>query len=418
MKKKIVTSLVLALSVASILTGCGGGSKYYGSSTDNAVSSNTSSGGGYYEDYYDGYYDDYYYDSDYDYSYDGSGEFGADNVDVSESASQSQTVDTSRKLIKTVNMEVETLEYDNLLYAITDQVNVCGGYIENSYTNNGSVYSYYKNNKYGTMTIRIPADRLDEFLNSFSPLCNVLNKSEGVEDVTLTYVDLESRKNALLIEEQRLLELLETAEYLEDMLTIESRLTDIRYQLESMESQLRTYDNKINYSTVYLSINEVKEITPEPEPEPETAWQRISEGFMKSLQSLGHGLSEFGIWFVVKLPFLLLWALIIFAHVMIIRGIIRFNVKKNRKRREEAKKAQLHAMGIDVDAQQNNPYEITVDSNEKATVINQENSANTSVNASENAEVTTEDNKQTTADNKQNTETSEIVNEETKETNA
>ena len=102
---------------------------------------------------------------------------------------------------------------------------------------------------------------------------------------------------------------------------------------------------------------------------------------------------------------------------MIIRGIIRFNVKKNRKRREEAKKAQLRAMGVDVDAQQNNPYEITVDSNGQATVTNQENSANTSENTLENAEVTTEDNKQTAVNNKQNTETSEIVNEETKETN-
>jgi len=101
-----------------------------------------------------------------------------------------------------------------------------------------------------------------------------------------------------------------------------------------MERGIRTYDNKINYSTVYIGIKEVKEITPEPEPEPETAWERISAGFADSINGLGHGLSEIGIWFIIKLPYLLLWAAIIVAHVFVIRAIVRFNIKKNRMRAE------------------------------------------------------------------------------------
>ena len=69
--------------------------------------------------------------------------------------------------------------------------------------------------------------------------------------MTLQYVDLESHKKALTTEQDRLIELMEQAETVEDIITIEGRLSEVRYQLESMESQLRTYDNKIDYSTVY-----------------------------------------------------------------------------------------------------------------------------------------------------------------------
>ena len=92
---------------------------------------------------------------------------------------------------------------------------------------------------------------------------NITYRQENVEDVTLDYVDVESRKKMLETEQQRLLELLETAESLDDILTIESRLTEVQYELDSKESQLRTYDNQIDYSTVYLDINEVVRYTPQ-----------------------------------------------------------------------------------------------------------------------------------------------------------
>mgnify|MGYP002226154573 CR=1 FL=1 len=80
--------------------------------------------------------------------------------------------------------------------------------------------------------------------------------------MTLTYVDLQSHRDALQTEQERLLQLLEQAESIEDIITIEQRLSDVRYQLESMESQLRSYDNQVDYSTVYLYIDEVEVYTP------------------------------------------------------------------------------------------------------------------------------------------------------------
>lgn len=257
-------------------------------------------------------------------------------ADTAGGTAPAQVVDNSayfeeRKLIKTVNLQVETQEFDAMLASIEEQVENLGGYIESMNTYNGSRYSDRQSSRNSSLTVRIPKQQLSGFVNAISEAGNVINRSENVEDVTLAYVDMESRRNSLKTEQERLQELLEAADSLEDILTIEERLSTVRYQLESMESQLRTYDNKVDFSTVYMNIQEVKELTPVEE---ETAWERISNGFMDSLINVRDGLVNFFVWFVVSLPYLAIWAIVIFAIVMIIRRLVR------RSRRKKAEKVQ------------------------------------------------------------------------------
>jgi uncharacterized protein YhaN len=191
----------------------------------------------------------------------------------------------------------------------------------------------------------MPKDKLDTFLASVSEQTNVVSISENVEDVTLQYVDMESHKKALLTEQERLLELLEKAETVEDIISIEDRLSEVRYQIESMESQLRTYDNKIDYSTVYLSIDEVEQYSPS---EGETVGERIRNGFMDSLEGVKDGLAEFAIWLVIKLPYLVVWAVIIAVDVFIFQEI------RKHIRKKHAQKAA--APGLNPYVQPESPY--------------------------------------------------------------
>ena len=241
---------------------------------------------------------------------------------VSEEAADTAVAD--RKLIKTVNMDVETREYDKLLSAVENKVTELGGYIESLDAYNGSTYYSYRSTRNANLTIRIPKDRLEEFQNTVSELGNVTSRSENVQDVTLTYVDLQSHRDALRTEQERLLQLLEQAESVEDIITIEQRLSDVRYQLESMESQLRSYDN--------LYIDEVEVYTPVEE---ETVWERISTGFVDSLKNIGEGLKEAAIWFVIHIPYLVIWAIVIAVIVLILKKIKK---RTKRIRTEEQKK--------------------------------------------------------------------------------
>ncbi len=269
--------------------------------------------------------------------YDGG--FGTDTAESAEAADNTVTEEgavsvttTERKLIKNVDMNVETREYDKLLSAVENKVTELGGYIESLDAYNGSSYYNYRSTRNANMTIRIPKERLEEFLNTVSDLGNVTSRSENVQDVTLTYVDLQSHRDALQTEQERLLQLLEQAESIEDIITIEQRLSDVRYQLESMESQLRSYDNQVDYSTVYLYIDEVEVYTPVEE---ETAWERISTGFLDSLKSIGEGMKEAAIWFVIHIPYLVIWAIVIAVIVLILKKIRK---RTKRIRAEEQKK--------------------------------------------------------------------------------
>lgn len=245
---------------------------------------------------------------------------GTESVEIKES---------QRKLIRNVNLDVETENFDALMSSVSEKTQALGGYIENSRVYNGS--SYYDEQRNADLTLRIPAENLDTFLSAVSETCNVISQNESVEDVTLQYVDMKSRKEALETEQDRLLELLEQAETVEDIITIESRLSEVRYQLESMESQLRTLDNQVSYSTVYLYIQEVKRYTPVKE---RSTWEKIADGFVESLYDVGEGICDFFINLIVHIPYLVVWAVVIIVIVFVIRGFRSF-LKKRKLKKEE-----------------------------------------------------------------------------------
>ncbi len=235
---------------------------------------------------------------------------------------------TNRKLITTVDITAETEDLDTTVSNVTSKVKALGGYIESSNINNGTSYSNYSNRS-ANITARIPAVKLDEFVESVESGNNITRKSVNVNDVTLTYVDIESKKNSLRTEEKRLLEIMESAETVEDIITIEDKLANVRYELESIESQLRSYDNLVDYSTVYLSIEEVKTFTP---VEKEGAFARMGKGFLSSLRDVSEGFVEFCVWAVSHIPQLIVLVIVVCVFVLIGRAMIKGSRKRKAKK--------------------------------------------------------------------------------------
>ncbi|MHB8130569.1 MAG: DUF4349 domain-containing protein [Mobilitalea sp.] len=230
------------------------------------------------------------------------------------------------KIIRRFMLEVETQEFDSLITKIDSEIGRLGGYVENSKISGKPIY-YNNEARYGSIVVRIPRDKVDEFVSVVEEEANVVNNQESTENVTLQYTDMESRKKSLEIEQERLFVLLEKAVTLENVITLESRLSEIRYELQSYETQLRTYDNLVEYSTVTLSIQEVERMTPVIE-EKQSVGDRIKNGFNDSIYDLSEGFKNFFVWFVVNIPYLLIWAVIIIVTVIVIR---RYFKKKYRK---------------------------------------------------------------------------------------
>ena len=233
----------------------------------------------------------------------------------------------NRKWIVTVNLTAETDDLDALRAALDGKIAALNGYVENQSVYNGSTYQSSRRYRSANLTIRVPADRIDAFLQDVGGLANIVRQSKSVEDVTLSYTATESRLKALETEETRLLELLSQAENMSDLLEIEQRLSEVRYELENYGSQKRLYDNQIDYATVYLAIEEVQEYTPVEEP---TLWERISKGFKDNLKGVGDDLLDVLVWFIVSLPYLVVFAIVVVLVVMIVKRI---------RRRRKAKKA-------------------------------------------------------------------------------
>lgn len=235
-----------------------------------------------------------------------------------------RNVSEGRKLIRNVDMSVETEQFDSLMKKIPEKVEELGGYTENLSTS-GTMLSNENKRKQGNIIARIPADHLDSFVEEIEGFSNVYRKNEWVEDVTLQYVDAESRKKSLEIELERLLELMGQAENIESVIAIETRLSEIRYELENYGSQLRVFDNLIEYSTVTINIEEVQRLTPKKE---EGAFKRISQGFLTSLDNIGYGLKEGAIGFLIILPYLFIIGAFITAVILIIVWGVRRAGKK------------------------------------------------------------------------------------------
>ena len=248
-------------------------------------------------------------------------------------SSSTEKMPTGQKLIRRVNIDAETEDLDALLVQLQAQIGTSGGYIESQNLYNGSSYSNYRNRN-ANLTIRIPADKLDGFVVQLKDASNVVNYSESQEDVTLTYVSTESRIQALETEQARLLELLAQAQNMSDLLEIEARLTDVRYELESVTSQLLVLANKVDYATVNLYISQVKVYT---EVEEQTVWQRIASGFKQNLKNLGNGVVNFFVWIVTYSPQIVLSAALIAGGRFLLR---RLKAKKCncRKKKEEGSK--------------------------------------------------------------------------------
>lgn len=224
------------------------------------------------------------------------------------------------KIIRTFFLDVETQEFDTLITRLDSELDRLAGYVESSKISGRSIYDR-EGARRASITARIPRDKVDEFVNTVGERANVIDKQESSENVTLKYADIESRKKSLQIEQERLFALLEKADSLDSIVILESRLSEIRYELQNYESTLRTYDNKVEYSTVSLSIQEVEKLTAKVEIK-QTVGTRIKNGFQDTMYDISDGLQNFIVWFVVNLPYLLIWSAIIAAVVIIIRRIV------------------------------------------------------------------------------------------------
>ncbi|MBQ2388991.1 MAG: DUF4349 domain-containing protein [Clostridia bacterium] len=305
-KRRIINTLPILVAVIAVtfIAGAVGNSK-----RDTTLKEEAGSNRGDYYNYSSSIKEEVAFDAIFDMESD-EGFKGTESV----TTDQSQTTD--RKIIKTANMSAETKNFDEFLSIVEGYLSEKGGYIENKETNNNTDFSGRK----CYLTIRIPEAELDGLMKKIGENATVTYENIRANDVTDSYNDSERQIEVLETEQQRLLELLKKAESLDDILEIESRLTQIRYELSSYEQQIEEYDDSVSYSTLSLNVSEVERETVAKD---DSFFTKVSEGFMTSISDIGHGFTDIAVGFLSITPYLVLIAIVLLVAYFVVKAIIK-----------------------------------------------------------------------------------------------
>ncbi len=270
--------------------------------------------------------------------YDG-GEYAEKETPDNSSGSE---VSANRKIITKIYMRAETKEFDALTEKLLREVKSAGGYIESSSVSGNGYYNGSRNNRYATYVVRVPSEQSEGFTKFVADNSVVTNKEIDTDDVTLKYVDMESRIAALKTEQKTLENLLANAESMADVIQIQDRLTEVIYEIESYQSQLRTYDNLIDYTTITLNISEVERAAVVEE---QTIWEEIATKFEENLEDIGIMAKGLFIWLLSSSPYLLIAAILIAVIARSARGLRMREQKRRENGTEDSKRQQRKLFG-------------------------------------------------------------------------
>jgi len=229
--------------------------------------------------------------------YENTGNTYSNNVEVSEA-----------KIIYTANISFETKDYNASNEALINLVNKYKGYILSSdtWSNEYEGVTYHN----GNCTVRIPVDNYNAFMNETNGVGNVQNVSQYQDDITDDYIDVQTRIETLKAQEDRLVELLAKAETLSDIISIEDKLTDVRYNIESYQSRMNYYTKVTDYATITIYISEVVNYSNN---------NKIIKAINNTLDNFVGVLEDIAVFIIYALPFVLAIALIVIVVIVIIK---------------------------------------------------------------------------------------------------
>ncbi len=157
----------------------------------------------------------------------------------------------NRKIIYRANIGIVATDMHSLYTVITSALHDYQAYIEAEEIRQDRIY----------VTLRVKSENLDDLLNEIRQGGEVMHYQKTSEDVTNQYSTFEARLNALNAQHDRIIELIQSAETMSDLLELENRRTQIESELNQIGLQLAQFDSLIDYSTIQLTITEIDDLS-------------------------------------------------------------------------------------------------------------------------------------------------------------
>jgi hypothetical protein len=241
--------------------------------------------------------------------YDGLGRIRTADQEVdgqNESDNSATSVVNGPMIVRTAELEVTTKDFDKARPGVEEILKRRHGYVGelNVNTPTGSARSL-------TGTLRVPSNQLEATLADLKGLGRTDKESQGGEEVTQQYVDLQARLANAKHTEQRLTDILrERTGKLSDVLAVEMQISRVRGEIEQMEAQRKTMKNQVDFAT--LSVTVTEEYKEQLKAVPPSTGTQFRNAAVEGYRSLVDGIISVLLWLLSAGPTLLVWAAILF----------------------------------------------------------------------------------------------------------
>lgn len=228
-------------------------------------------------------------------------------------------------ILRSASRSLESTLFDADLESITTLTEESDGWFETRSVS-GQTFSEGGTGRKATLTARVPTGQLDEYLDALKGIGSTVRYSDTAEDVSVQYYDSQTRLSALRAQYERLTELITDAADLSDLVALEDKLYEVQYEIDSLEGQLRDIESRAGYSSVTITLSEVREYTEPPIINPSMK-ERLANGFAQSLEWLKGFLQDMLVAVVAFSP-----ALVVVIPAVIILWLIIRGVRRKRRR--------------------------------------------------------------------------------------
>lgn len=202
--------------------------------------------------------------------------------------------DPNAKVIRSAELTIQTTEFDQSVSALAALTEEQGGYYETAQVEGGGI-NHQQASRTAYYVVRVPKEHFTAFRDALGEVGHLYSITEDTKDVGETYYDTEARLKTLTAKRERLLALLEKAEVMEDIISLESALADVQYEIDSHTATLRKYDSLIDFSTFRIYLEEVVKLTQGVDAK-ESFGVRLGASFQKGLEEFGAGVEDSILW--------------------------------------------------------------------------------------------------------------------------
>lgn len=239
------------------------------------------------------------------------------NGSYDDGADSGGSVLEDQKIIYTGTLNLETTDFDGTAKAVTALADTLGGYLESSTVGTGG-----RSYRWAEYTVRVPAAQFQSFLDQAGDLAHVTWQNTDLQNITETYYDTAGRLKTQQIKLERLQKLLAQAENMEDIITIESAISETEWNIEDLSGTLRHYDALVDFATITVSLQEVYKYS-DTEELPDNFGGRLGSALSRGWHSFVDGMADFAVALAYNWMWIILWAVIIAAAVAIVRKVRR-----------------------------------------------------------------------------------------------